>query len=262
MIRIFFLIETKSRLFSIPISIIILQTFIMFSCNSPTEPPDNPIIIPTTEAKGPGGPAYLYGFIKDFIHPSNSISSTNIYIMNHQDYSDTILHILVNSTDASFKITDMPEGVFDIIFMNDKCLCAKLGKQILNPTGNSFYNPNGNDFFNDSTISLTNVADTIGNPNAPPTGWQGYLKRITLALKSETVDSIGWQIVQSSGCDTIRVYRYNDPVFDPFENDVYELRCSTFTKVQESLIFFNWQIYFISAGPSYIRVDQKLNRNI
>jgi hypothetical protein len=87
--------------------------------------------------------------------------------MNHQDYSDTILHILVNSTDASFKITDMPEGVFDIIFMNDKYLCAKLGKQILNPIRNSFYNPNGNGFFNDATIFLTNIADTIGNPNAP-----------------------------------------------------------------------------------------------
>ncbi len=46
--------------------------------------------------------------------------------MNHQDYSDTILHVFVNSTDASFKITKMPVGVFDILCMNDEFLCAKL----------------------------------------------------------------------------------------------------------------------------------------
>jgi hypothetical protein len=235
--------------------VLVIKLGLLFNTCDSTEPPPDISPIPTTEVEGPGGPAYLFGFIKDFIHPSKFVSNTNIYIMNHQDYSDTILYVFVNSTDASFKITNMPEGVFDIIFMNDRYLCAKLGKRQLKPTGNSFYNPNGSEFFNDSTIYITNIADSVGNPNLPPIGWQGYLARISVALKSETADSIGWQIVQSSGCDTIRVYRYNDPVFDPFENDIYDLRCSSIAKVRESLIFFNSQSYFLSACPSYGRIN-------
>jgi len=223
---------------------------ILNSCDT-TEPPPDPPSIPTTKAEGPGGPAYLYGFIKDYVYPSKSVSNTSIYIMNQQDYNDTILHVFVNSTDASFKITNIPTGVFDIIFMNNNYLCTKVGKRILNPTGNSFNNPNSNGYFIDSTIYITNVADSVGNPNAPPTGVQGYVNRLSVLLKSETPDSIGWQIVQSSGCDTIRVFRYDDPVFDPFENDVYELRCSNIANVSESLMFFNWQKYFISASPAY-----------
>ncbi|MFI5405938.1 MAG: hypothetical protein ACHQ1D_05430 [Nitrososphaerales archaeon] len=229
---------------------------VIFSCDTTEPPPDIPPI-PTTEVEGPGGPAYLYGFIRDYVHESKVVSNTHIYVMNHQDYNDTILHVFINSTDASFKITNMPEGVFDIIFMNDKFLCAKLGKRQLKPTGNSFYNPNSGGFLVDSTIYITNIADSVGNPNAPPSGLQGYGVTITVLLKAETSDSIGWQIIQNSGCDTLRVYRYNDPVFDPYENDVYNLHCHNIAQVRESLIFFNWQIYFLSASPDYIEINLK-----
>jgi len=126
----------------------------------------------------------------------------------------------------------------------------------LKPIGNSFYNPNSSGYFIDSTVYITNIADSIGIPNAPPTGLQGYVNKLSVLLKSETSDSIGWQIVQSSGCDTIRVYRYDDPVFDPFENDIYELRCPEIADVSESLIFFNCQKYFISASPAYAEIFQ------
>ncbi len=108
----------------------------LISCNI-TEPPDppEPPIIPTTEAVGPGGPAYLFGFIKDYVHPPKPANNTHIYIMNHQDYNDTLIHVFVTSTDASFKITEMPEGIYDVIFMNDNYLCAKVGKLNLKPTG-------------------------------------------------------------------------------------------------------------------------------
>lgn len=220
------------------------------------EPPQDLPSIPTTKVEGPGGPAYLYGFINDYVHPLRSVSNTDVYIMNHQDYSDTILHVFVNSTDASFKITNMPEGVFDIVFMNDKYLCAKLGKRQLKSIGNSFYNPNSSGYFIDSTIYITSIADSVGRPDAPQFGLQGYGPSIGVYLKSETPDSIGWQIVQNSGCDTLRVWRYNDPVFDPYENDVYYLHCHTINNVRNMLIYFNSKSEILIASPVYEVIEQ------
>ena len=247
--------RAKKKLFALILFILSILFIPQLSCSSPTDPPieEN---IPTTEAIGPGGSAYMYGYIKDFVHPSKSVSNTHIYIMNQQDYNDTIIHIFINSTDASFKITEMPEGVYDLIFMNDNYLCAKIGKLIFKPSGNTFNNPNSGGYFIDSTIYITDIADSIGRPDAPPFGLQGYGPTITVHLKSETADSIGWQIIQGTGCDTLRVDRYDDPVFDPFENDVYNLHCGTIINVKESLVFFNWQIYFRIAGPDYTVIEQ------
>ncbi|NUM61929.1 MAG: hypothetical protein HUU44_07250 [Ignavibacteriaceae bacterium] len=229
-------------------------SLLLSSCDITETPPDIPSI-PTTEVEGPGGPAYLYGFINDYVHPLISVSNTNIYIMNHQDYSDTILSVFVNSTDASFKITNMPEGVFDIIFINDKYLCAKLGKLTLKPTGNSFYYPNSGGYLIDSTIYITSIADSVGRPDAPQFGLQGYGPSIGVYLKSETPDSIGWEIVQNSGCDTLRVWRYNDPVFDPYENDVYYLHCHSINNVRNMLIYFNTRSEILIASPVFIVID-------
>ena len=235
-------------------TIIIFISFVILlcciSCDT-TEPPINIPPIPTTIAQGPGGPAYLYGFIKDFVRESEVVTNTDIFIMNQQDYSDTLLHVFVNSTDASFKITEIPEGVFDIIFMNNRYLCAKLGKLTLKPAGNSFYNPNSGGYFIDSTIYITSIDDSVGNPIAPPVGLQGYGPAIGVYLKSETSDSIGWQIVQDSGCDTLRVWRYNDPVFDPYENDVYYLHCHSIENVRNRLMYFNYRKEILLASPVY-----------
>ncbi|HEY6436508.1 MAG TPA: hypothetical protein VIY47_07955, partial [Ignavibacteriaceae bacterium] len=157
----------------------------------------------------------------------------------------------------SFKITKMPVGVFDILFMNDEFLCAKLGKRQLKPTGNSFYNPNSGGYFIDSTIYITSIADSVGNPNAPPIGLQGYGPAIGVYLKSDTPDSIGWQIVQESGCDTLRVWRYNDPVFDPYENDVYYLHCHSINNVKEMLMYFNNNEAILLASPVFEVIDHK-----
>jgi len=47
------------------------------SCNT-TEPPIDIPLIPKTEVVGPGGPAYLYGFLKDYVHSSKVVSNTHI----------------------------------------------------------------------------------------------------------------------------------------------------------------------------------------
>ncbi len=236
---------------------LIIIPFISFwiSCNTveppdPPKPPD-PVIIPTTEAIGPGGPAYLFGFIKDYVHNSKAVSNTHIYIMNQQDYNDTLLHVFVNSTDASFKITEMPEGIFDLIFMNDDYLYAKLGKLFFKQNGNTFNNPNSSGYFIDSTIYITNRADSIGIPNAPPFGLQGYAKTFTVYFKTETNDSLAWEIIRNCGCDTLRVFRYNDLVFDPFENDVYNLKCYSYQDVYDNLIFFNWKKEVLLSSPDF-----------
>ena len=231
----------------------LFSSIILFiSCNI-TEPPDppEPPKIPTTEAVGPVGQAYLFGFIKDYVHPSKSVTNTHIYIMNQQDYSDTILSVFVNSTDASFKITEMPEGVYDLIFINDNYLCAKIGKLLFKPGGNTFNNPNSGGYFIDSTVYITNIADSVGRPDAPPFGLQGYVAGVSVYFKYETSDSLAWEIVQDSDCDTLMVYRYNDPVFDPFENDVYVLKCNQIILISEILNFFNWKKEVLLSSPNY-----------
>ncbi|MFI5238039.1 MAG: hypothetical protein ACHQLA_08875, partial [Ignavibacteriales bacterium] len=67
----------------------------------------------------------------------------------------------------------------------------------------------------------------------------------------ETPDSIGWQIVQNSGCDTLRVWIYNDPVFDPHENDVYYLHCHTIKNVKDMLIYFNKNEAILLTSPVF-----------
>ncbi len=57
--------KTVLKLF---ITFIFLLEFV--GCDT-TEPPIDIQPIPTTEVEGPGGPAYLYGFIKDYVHESN-----------------------------------------------------------------------------------------------------------------------------------------------------------------------------------------------
>lgn len=223
---------------------LVILTCIAFTaqtCKQPTLPPlDNTPLIPTTEAKGPGGPAYMAGDIKDYVHRSRVVTNSHIYVMNQQDYTDTLAHVFVVSTDGSFKITELPERRVDLIFMNKNYLCAKIGKFNLKANGNSFYNPNSGGFFIDSSVYITNIADSVGRPDAPEFGLQGYDSGLAVYFKWETADSLAWEIVRSSGCDTLRIDKYDDPVFDPFENDVYLLKCPGIKSVSEKLTYFNW----------------------
>jgi len=232
--------------------------FFQFDCDYPTGADDKeqPVIIFPTEANGPGGPAYIAGNIKDYIYPSRVVTNTYIYVMNQQDYSDTIASVFVISDNASFKIIDLPEEKVDLIFMNDNYLCSKIGKLSLQASGNSFYNPNSSGFFIDSTVFITNNADSVGRPDAPLSGLQGYDAGIAVYLKLETPDSLGWDIIRLSGCDTLRVDKYDDPVFDPFENDVYLLKCPNIKSVSEKLIYFNWHKEINRAGQIFHVIQQ------
>jgi hypothetical protein len=238
--------------------LLVLVTLFLFGCKDPTGPVnvEPPVIIPPTEARGSGGHAYMAGDIRDYIHRSKVVTNTNIYVMNQQDYTDTLAHVFITSANASFKITDLPEGRVDLIFMNENYLCAKIGKLNLKANGNCFYNPYSDGFFIDSTAYMTNMADSVGRPDAPEYGLQGYGPALGVYFKWETVDSLAWEIVRSAGCDTLAVYRYDDPVFDPYENDVYILKCTSIKLVSEKLKFFNWLKEIKEAGPSFQVVQQ------
>lgn len=236
-------------------SLLLIMLVVIVGCKDPTEPGDDnkpPIVpIPPTEAKGPGGPAYLAGDIKDYVHRPRVVTYTHVYVMNQQDYNDTLAHIFVTSGNASFKITDLPEDRVDLIFVNEKYLCGKIGKLLLKPNGNSFCNPLSGGYFIDSTMFITNIADSIGTPDAPAVGLQGYGPGLVVHFKSETPDSVAWVIVQASNCDTLHVYRYDDPVFDPYENDVYYLKCADIETVSDKMLFFNWMKEVKDADPVF-----------
>ncbi len=239
------------------LAFILIILLLIISCTQPTEHDEDKsqLFLPTI-AKGPGGSAYIAGNIKDYIHRSRIVPNTSIYVMNQQDYSDTLAYVYVTSTNASFEITDLPTGKVDLIFMNDNYLCGKIGKLNLVAGGNSFYNPFSSGYFIDSTVYITNIADSVGRPDAPQFGLQGYGPTIGVFFKWETADSLAWQIVQSSGCDTLQVFRYDDPVFDPFENDVYDLKVISIDSVVTKLKFFNWQKDVKEATPGYLVIQQ------
>ena len=121
--------------------------------------------------------------------------------------------------------------------------------------GNTFYIPNSSGYFIDSTIYITSIADSVGRPDAPPLGLQGYVITMTVYFKAETSDSLSWNIIQNCGCDTLRVFRCNDPVFDPYENDIYNIKCDNINSIKNKLIFFNWLKEVKIASPDYIVIQ-------
>jgi hypothetical protein len=239
------------------LKLILVFLVALIGCKDPTGPGDDikPPVIHPTEGKGPGGPAYIAGNIKDYVHPSQVVLNTHIYVMNQQNYSDTLAHVFVTSVNASFRITDLPEGKVDLIFMNENYLCAKIGKLMLNAGGNSFFNPSSGGYFVDSTIFITNIADSIGRPDAPEFGLLGYGPTFTVYFKWETSDSLAREIVLSSSCDTLKVFTYNDPVFDPYENDVYNLKVSQINSIVVKLKFFNWLKEVKEASPDFMVIQ-------
>lgn len=208
-----------------------------------------------TEAQGPGGPAYLRGNINDYVHPGSHVSKVDLFIMDSHNYADTISHVFIDSENGSFKITELPETTVDLIFFSENYLTAKIGKMKLKPAENSFHNPYSSGFFIDSTVYMTNIADSVGRPDAPDLGLQGYGLTIIVHFKWETSDSLAFEMVKASGCDTLAVYRYDDPVFDPFENDVYYLRCPNVQSVPNKLQYFNWLEGVKRAGPGFLVIE-------
>lgn len=221
-------------------------------CKQPMEFEERKVdIVSTTKAKGPGGPAYLAGNIVDYLRQAKAVANTHLYILNEMDYADTILHVLINSTDASFRLTEMPVKKVDLIFTQGFYLSRKISGLQLKSAGNSFYNPNSSGFFIDSTLTMIAVADSANRPDAPRVGIEGYVNRIVVRFKTGVPDSVSWRIVQVFKYDTLNVFHFHDPVFDPEPGDIYHIIYARHTNFlqKDRLFCFNWKKEVLGAGP-------------
>lgn len=227
--------------------LLVITLALYLACSKPTEGDnkEQSKIIPTTTTKGPGGPTRLSGKIRDFVRPDQPVPNTYIYILNQRDYSDTLLHAFVNSTDATFSIVDMPIDTVDLIFLNETFFSRKIASWPLKADVNSFYNPGSTGYFLDSTIFMISVADSFV-AGKTPVGYEGSLG---VRFKIGVPDSVSLQMVKEAGCDTIRVYHHHDPIFDPTHGDTYHLLCGGITKIYEKTNHFNRIQKVATANP-------------
>lgn len=233
-------------------STILLLNF-CFGCSKPTES-DKKLsnVIPTTSVSGPGGSARLSGKFRDFVRPNQPVSNTHIYILNHRDYSDTLLHVFVNSTDATFRIVEMPTDTVDLVFLNEIFFSWKIATWPLKVDVNSFYNPGSVGYLLDSTLFMISVADSFV-AGRTTIGYEGGLG---VRFKLGVPDNVSLQIVKEAGCDTIRVYHHHDPIFDPIRGDIYHLLCGGYPKIYEKTNHFNWNQKVATASPVISQVSR------
>jgi hypothetical protein len=99
---------------------------------------------------------------------------------------------------------------------------------------------------------MISVADSAGRPNAPPSAIQGYGNSVVIEFKSNISDSVSWNIVQAFEYDTLRIFHYHDPVFDPYPGDVYNVIYAPHTNFlnKERLLYFNWTEEVHGANPA------------
>ncbi|MCG3121086.1 MAG: hypothetical protein ALAOOOJD_04033 [bacterium] len=232
-------------------------------CSQPTE---TEVItsVPTTRAKGPGRPAYLAGNIRDYLRYAKAVTNTHLYVLDEINYADTVLHVLINSTDASFRLTEMPLKKVDLIFTNGSYLSRKISGLQLKPIRNSFYLPNSSGFFIDSTLTIIAVADSANRPDAPRVGIEGYVNRIVVRFKTDVPDSVSWRIVQVFKYDTLSVFHFHDSVFDPEPGDIYHIIYARHTNFlqKQRLLYFNWKREVIGAGPIILEDILAANNNL
>lgn len=165
-----------------------------------------PDVIPTTKASGSGGTAYMQGMLRDYISPNKSATNTQMLILNHKNYGDTLLNVFITSTDGSFRFIDLPVDTVDLIFLSDSFLSAKIAGLLLRENENSFYNPYGTGFFQDNIVFLIATKDSIERPNAPKIGIIGYGPTVVIKFKPEVTDSVALSLVGQFPNDTLIVY--------------------------------------------------------
>ncbi len=220
------------------------------------KPGDTSVVsIPPTTLRGSGGSAFLAGAIRDLLHPSNVVQNSHLCLLNSLDYSDTIASGAVVSENATFVILDLPEITSDLVIEAEGFFLAKIGKLRVNSVMNALRGSNRVGLAPDSTIFMTSVSDSVGRPGMPSRGVRGYIAELVVHFKSESSDSLSWEIVVQSNCDTISVYRYDDPVFDPEENDVYVLRCESLSALPGRIAFFDRMMEVKTASPIYLTVQ-------
>lgn len=220
------------------------------SINHENDPPP----IPPTTAQGPGGPAYMHGKLRDYLRPEWSATNTHLYLMNKNDYTDTLLHVFVNSTDGSFLITELPVDTIDLIIVGTTFLSVKINSLILQSDHNSFHNIGPEGLWIDSTLFMVAVADSVPRPNMPQYGVLGYGNALGVHFDPGVEESEALTILAEFPYDTLRVFP------DSINGDGYDVIYpqSTNSLIFQRLLYFNWHQRVREAGPM-IAVVQPLS---
>jgi hypothetical protein len=222
------------------IIVLFILALLFLTCSKdPTnvKPKNEPPPIPPTTAHGPGGPAYMYGKLKDYLRPERSATNTHLYLMNENDYTDTLLHVFVNSTDGSFMITELPVDTIDLIIVGTTFLSAKISSLILRSDHNSFHNLGPEGLWIDSTLFMVAIADSVPRPKMPMYGLLGYDNSIVLHFKPGIGEVTAQALAGTFPRDT--VFTFGDTLQGLVLRIIYPPRTNWL--ISHRLEFFNWQ---------------------
>lgn len=207
--------------------------------------------IPPTIAQGAGGPAYMRGDLRDYLRPERSATNTHLYLMNSNDYTDTLLHVFVNSQSGNFLITELPVDTIDLIIVGTTFLSVKINSFILRSDHNSFDNLGPEGLWIDSTLFMVAVAESVPRPNMPQQGVIGYGNAIVVHFKPGVEESEALTILAEFPYDTLRVFP------DSINGDGYDVIYppNTNSLIFQRLFYFNWHQRVREAGAGILVVQ-------
>ena len=176
--------------------------------------------------------------------------------MNRNDYTDTLLYVLVNSTDASFLITELPVDTIDLIIVGTTFLSAKISTLILRSDHNSFHNLGPEGLWIDSTLFMVAIADSVPRPNMPMYGLLGYDNSIVLHFKLGIAEVTAQTLAGTFPKDT--VFTFGGTLQGLVLRIIYPPRTNSL--ISDRLEFFNWRSECVGS-PILVQINPK-NQNL
>lgn len=199
----------------------------------------------------------MRGTLRDYLKPERPATNTHLYLMNQSDYADTVLHVFVNSTDASFLITELPVDTIDLIIVGTTFLSAKISSLVLLNNHNSFHNLGPEGLWMDSTLFMVAIADSVPRPNIPMFGLLGYDNSIVLHFRPGISELNAQALAASFPLDT--VFTFGDTSQGLVLRVIYPPRTNSL--ISARLLFFNWNSE-CSASPILVQITPKTRRLI
>lgn len=187
----------------------------------------------------------MRGTLKDYLRPQRPATNTHLYLMHQSDYTDTLLHVFVNSTDASFLITELPIDTINLIVVGTTFLSVKISAFTLRGDHNSFHNLGTEGLWMDSTLFMVAVADSVPRSNMPDFGVLGYGNALGVHFNPDVQEPEALNILSAFPFDTLRVFP------DSLNGDGYYViyARNTNSLIFQRLLYFNWHQRIREAGP-------------
>jgi hypothetical protein len=175
--------------------IAIFIALILCQCVKNTDIGDSERKGETVAGRGPGGSCIFVGKIRAIRlvgRRSKSFNPENTRISLHQSKGDRYEEIawtLVDSSDGSFKIIDIPVGTYDMIVRKSDCLSRKLSHIVLKPGETSI-----KDYRESEGISSVETF-VIKSQNYDHTP-----RQLLIGFKENTLEKEIQRVISSSGC--------------------------------------------------------------